>query len=161
VVGDGVLGVVLTAALLVTAAGAVGLVADEAGDTGSATELYVLGQNESGDLVAGSYPSELTVDEPVTLGVGVGTVGTDGLDGTVVVRLERVSTQGETVTVEESTLLDRFPVQVAAGERTVTRHTVRPPVAGERLRLTYRLYDAGGEQPLRRVQLWVTVQADE
>lgn len=159
VAGGGIVGIVLSVVVIVTAAGAVGLVVDETTETGSVTEFYVLGENESGDLVAGSYPETLTVDEPATVGVGVGAAGNGGLDGTVVVRLERVSIQDETVVVEESTELNRISVQVDAGERSVTRHTVRPTVAGERLRLTYRLYGSEAETPLRRLQLWVTVES--
>ncbi|MDZ7745920.1 MAG: DUF1616 domain-containing protein [Halobacteriales archaeon] len=58
--GDGVADVVLTLVVLVAVAGAVGVVANESTSTGSVTEFYILGEDESGNLVAGSYPSNPT-----------------------------------------------------------------------------------------------------
>jgi uncharacterized membrane protein len=156
-VGDGVVGVALTIIVLVTAAGAVGVVADQSTGTASVTEFYVLGENESGDLVAESYPSNVTVGEPTTVGIGVGTSGS-GFDGRVVTTLERVTVDGDTVRVGESRELDRFDVRVSAGETNVTRQTVRPSMAGERLRLTVRLYRNGTDSAIRQVHVWLTVR---
>ena len=150
-------GVVLTVAVLIAAAGAVGVVADESTGGGSVVELYVLGEDESGDLTAGAYPSNATVGEPITAAVGVGT-SESAFDGYVVASLERVTVDGEMVNVTESRRLDRIDFQVAAGDRTVRRHSVQPPMVGERLRLTYRLYRAGSDAPMRQVHVWLTVR---
>lgn len=150
-------GVVLTVLVVVAAAGAIGVVADESTGGGSVVELYVLGQNDSGELAAGDYPSNVTVGEPITAGIGVGT-SDSAFDGYVVTRLERVTVDGETVTVEQSRQLDRSEFRVPAGERTVRRHAVEPSVAGERLRMTYRLYRDGSADPIRRVHFWITVE---
>jgi uncharacterized membrane protein len=157
VVGDGPAGVVLTVLVVAVAVGGVAVVAEDATASGTVTEFYILGQNESGELVAGNYPSNVTVGEPTTVGIGVGTTRPAGFDGRVVASLERVETDGESVTVTESRRLGSFDVQAAAGERSVRRHTVQPTLVGENLRLTYRLYENGAETPLRRVQIWLTV----
>lgn len=157
VVGTGPVSILLTLLVVAVAAGGIAVVAEDATSSGSVTEFYILGESESGDLVAGAYPTNLTVGEPTTLGVGVGTRGQAGFDGYVVASLERVSGGDGSVTVEESRQLDRFDVGVGSGETTVRRHTVQPSMAGERLRLTYRLYERGTDSPFRRVQLRVTV----
>jgi len=159
VVGDGTAGTLLTLVVLLSAAGAVGVVAQESTEPGVVTEFYVLGETDSGELVAGAYPSEATVGEPTTVGIGVGTTGPRAFEGTVVVSLERVTREGDTVWINESRRLDEFGVQVQPGERTERRHTVQPPFAGERLRLTYRLYQQGADSPLRQVHVWLTVNS--
>jgi uncharacterized membrane protein len=149
--------VILSIIVIITVAGAVGVVADESTSSGSVVELYVLGQDDSGELAAGSYPSNVTVGEPVTTGIGVGT-SEAAFDGYVITRLERVTTDGDTVTVRESRQLGRTDVEVPAGERIVYRHTIQPSMAGERLRMTYRLYRTGSDSALRQVHVWVTVE---
>lgn len=156
-VGDGPVGVVLTVLVIAVAAGSVAVVVADSTSSGTVTEFYVLGQDESGELVAGSYPTNLTVGEPTTVGVGVGTTQSEGFDGTVVASLERVTVDGESATVTASRRLGSFDISVASGETTVRRHTVQPPIVGERLRLTYRLSERGSESTFRRVQIWVSV----
>ncbi|MDS0261393.1 DUF1616 domain-containing protein [Haloarcula sp. S1CR25-12] len=155
--GDGVAGTLLTLVVLLSAAGAVGVVAEESANDGLVTEFYLLGEDGSGELVADSYPEAATVGEPTTVGVGVGTTGPRAFDGRVVARLERITREGDTIRVRDARVLDQFSVRVGPGETTVRRHTVQPPFAGERLRLTYRLYRAGADSPLRQVHIWLTV----
>ena len=156
VVGEGPAGLLLTLVVLVSAAGAVGVVAQESTERGEVTEFYILGQNESGALVAEDYPSEVSVGEPTTVGIGLGATGGQ-FEGTVVATLDRVSREGDRVRIRESRRLGEFNVTAAAGETTVRRHTVQPPFAGARLRLTYRLYRQGADSPLRQVHIWLTV----
>ncbi|GGO00938.1 DUF1616 domain-containing protein [Haloarcula pellucida] len=157
VTDEGTLGIALTVLVLVAGVGAVGVVAQEATDAAGVTEFYLLGENDAGELRAGDHPTELTVGDPTTVGVGVGARGPDGFDGTVVGRLERVTVENDTVTVTDSEELVRFPVSVAAGESAVTRHTIRPTTAGDALRLTYRLYRSDAQSPVRQVHVWVRV----
>ncbi|MDS0284553.1 DUF1616 domain-containing protein [Haloarcula onubensis] len=157
VVGEGPAGLLLTLVVLLSAAGAVGVVAHESTEQGVVTEFYVLGQDESGDLVAENYPTNVTVGEPTTVGVGLGAAGSGPFEGTVVASLERVTRENDTVRIRESRRLDTFEMRVQPGETTVRRHTVQLPLAGERLRLTYRLYRRGSDRPLRQVHVWLTV----
>ena len=156
--GDGRLDMVLTLVVLVVAVAAGGVVANESTETGSVTEFYVLGETDSRQLVAGAYPSNLTAGEPVRIGVGVGTTDRSGFDGRVVTSLERLRIEEESVRVTESQRLDAFEVAIEPGETSVSRRTVQPSMVGDGLRLTYRLYEAGADRPLRRVQLRVTVR---
>lgn len=156
-IGEGVVGVLLLLVALGAVAGAVGVVVDESTGTASVTEFYILGEDESGELVAGSYPSNVTVDEPTTVGIGVGTTRS-AFDGHVVTSLERVTVDGDTVRIEESRELGRFDVRVPAGETTVSRRTVRPSMIGEQLRLTARLYRDGSDTVVRRVHVWISVR---
>lgn len=158
ILGDGPVGVALTLAVLLSAAGAVGVVAQESTERGVVTEFYVLGQDESGELVAENYPSNVTVGEPMTVGIGLGATGSGPLAGSVVASLERVTREGDRVRIRESRRLDQFNMTAPAGETVVRRHTVQPPVAGDRLRLTYRLYRQGTDSPLRQVHVWLTVR---
>lgn len=157
VIDESAVNVVLTVLVVLAAAGAVGVVAEESTSDGSVVELYVLGENESGELTAGAYPSNVTAGDPITAGVGVGTSELP-FDGHVTVRLERVTVEGDEVTVRESRRLNRTDIQLEPGERTIRRHTVRPSMVGERLRLTYRLYRNGSDSPLRQVHVWLTVR---
>lgn len=158
VLGRSAVSVALTVLVILAAAGAIGVVADESTSDGSVVELYVLGQSESGELAAGAYPSNVTVGEPITAGIGVG-ASESAFDGHVVARLERVTVEGDTVTVGESRQLGRIDFRVSAGERTVRRHVVQPSMAGERLRMTYRLYRTGSDTPLRQVHIWIAVES--
>ncbi|EMA58870.1 DUF1616 domain-containing protein [Halorubrum lipolyticum] len=157
VIDESAVSVVLTILVVIAAAGAVGVVAEESTGEGSVIELYVLGEDESGELTAEAYPSNVTAGEPITAGVGVGT-SRSSFDGYVSVRLERVTVDGDEVTVRESRRLDRIDIQLTPGERTTRRHTVRPSMVGEQLRLTYRLYRTGSDSPLRQVHLWLRVR---
>ncbi|WP_135301881.1 DUF1616 domain-containing protein [Haloarcula amylovorans] len=159
VAGEGAVGVLLTALVVVAAVGAVGVVAQDSMPSADVTAFYVLGENAAGDLRADSQPKQLTAGEPATVGIGVGVRGPKAFDGTVVGRLERVSVDGDSVRVRRSQELARFPVQVGAGESVIERHTIRPSMTGERLRLTYRLYRAGDQSPARQVHVWTTVSA--
>jgi uncharacterized membrane protein len=156
VAGEGIVGVVLTLVVVVAAVGAVGVVVEQSAETEPVTELYILGETESGERVADGYPSNLTAGEPTTLDVGVGAT-TAAFEGTVVARLERVRVRGDSVRVTESRQLGSFAVSVPADERVLREHTVRPTMVGERLRLTYRLYQRGSSSPRQQVHIWVSV----
>ncbi|MFC7096429.1 DUF1616 domain-containing protein [Halobaculum marinum] len=158
VAGDGPVGVVLTLLVVAVAVGGVAVVVADTTSSGTATEFYILGETESGELVAGNYPRNLTVGERATVGIGVGTTRLNGFDGSVVASLERVSVDSETATVTESRQLGSFEVSVASGKTVVRRHTIQPQMVGERLRLTYRLYERGSESPFRRIQIWLRVR---
>ena len=157
-VGESPLGVVLTLLVVATAVGSVAVIAEDTTSPGSVTEFYVLGGAEAGDLVAGAYPSNLTVGEPATVGIGVGASRESGFEGRVVATLERLDVGPNTTRITSSQRLGGFDITVPSGERTVRRHTIQPTMVGDRLRLTYRLYERGVDRPVRRVQVWVSVR---
>ena len=160
-VGGGPAGVLLTVVVVVAAVGAAGVVAEEATSSAPTTELFVLGSDGTDTGADGAYPTNLTVDRPTDVTVGVGVSGSRGLDGTVVGHLERVAVDGDAVTVTRRWEVARFDVSVGGDERTLVDHAVTPPRPGERLRLTYRLYEEGAERPVRQVHVWVSVAAPD
>lgn len=164
------------AVLLVAALATVGFAA--VAPSGGHTELYLLTENESGDLVAGDYPSNVTVGENRSLTLGVHNNWKTAADYTVVVQFQRVATNGTAdgeasasparsaegdVRVLERTETHRFTPSLAPNETWHRRHTVSPPFAGERVRLVYLLYrDDPPREPTvsnadREVHLWLDV----
>jgi len=65
----------------------------------ASTEFYLLTENESGDLVAAGYPTNMTRGESGSLVVGIGNQGHESVEYTVVVELQRVEIVNGTATV--------------------------------------------------------------
>jgi uncharacterized membrane protein len=157
---------VFVAVSLVVAAASAGYVVAFGSAEGD-TELYLLSQKESGELEAGSYPEvlEQSRTEPLTLGV-------DNHEGesvayTVVVKLQRTQTTGESATVVEERELRRFVPTVEDGGTWTTTYGVTPTMTGDDVRLAVLLYR--GEAPqnptlesaYRATHLWVEVTRSE
>ncbi len=143
------------------------------------TEFYLLTENESGDLVADGYPTEMTAGEPTALTVGVGNNEHRTETYTVVAELQRVRTVNDTrvrttsdgtdvrrvneTIVEEATEVARFRPTVRDNGTWLRSHTVTPRRTGERLRLQYLLYREEPPEPpnrsaaYRELHLWVNV----
>lgn len=160
VVGDGVVGVVLTLVVVAVAVGAVGVVAEDATSQATSVELFVLGTDESGTLLAGEHPSNLTRGSPATFTVGVGVSGVRPVDGRVVGRLERVVDSERGLRIRDAQEVATFDVRAVPGERTLVEHTVTPSMTGERLRLRYRFYPDDRSEPTRSVHVWVAVATE-
>ena len=130
------------------------------------TEFYLLTENETnGELVADEYPTEFVRGEPKPLIVGIENHERRPLNYTVLVALQRIENRNDSTTVVEQRRLRRFQVRVGANGSRLRRHTVSPPIAGERLRLTYLLYrgavpsDPTAENAYREIHLSVNVSA--
>ncbi len=178
--GDALLNVVMVLSILL-AVSSVGYAVMVPKEGESFTELYLLTQNDSGDLVADDYPTNFTEGEGKSLYVGVGNHEHEPVNYTVVVELQRVdvqyfengtrvsnvtnSTNVTNVSVEvlEAETLRTFTPTVAANETWQERHTVTPTLVGDRLRLVYLLYKGDApanpttENAYREVHLWVNV----
>ncbi|WP_254838767.1 DUF1616 domain-containing protein [Natronomonas marina] len=157
-----VVNVVLVAGLAVAVAG-VGLAVATTDNGERYTEFYLLAENDSGELVADGYPTELSVGKPTELHVGVANREAEPVTYTVVVQLQRVERTEAGRTVTERFGVDSFRVRAGAGETVQRRHAVEPTVAGEGFRLTYLLYagaapsDPSTSNAYRSVHLWVDV----
>jgi uncharacterized membrane protein len=133
------------------------------------TEFYLLSEGgETGESVAGRYPTALEPGEPRTVRVGIENQEGRRTNYTVVAELQTVETvDGERVVVER-TELDRFDATVDPGETAVRprRLTAEPIRPGEKHRVAFHLYrgpapEAPNEEgAYRRTHLWVTVSAD-
>lgn len=151
------------AVLLAVSTMAYAMAAPQEGEGFSTLGVYT--ENESGDLVADGYPTELAVGEPADLVAAVENHERRDVDYTLVVELQRVRTDGDSATVVEDAVLDRETRTVAAGETWTWRHQVAPTFAGEQLRVTYYLYrgdapdDPSAETAYRRAFVWVNVTA--
>jgi len=104
------------------------------------TELYLLTDDGSGDLVAADYPTAFTAGEPRSQYVGVTNREGETVSYTLLVEIQRVTVTNDSIRVREREPLRQFDPQLADGERWRRNHTVAPTMTGERLRLTYLLY---------------------
>ena len=157
---DGALNVALILSMVV-ALSAIGyaLVAPQGG--ASATEYQLLTENESGELVASGYPDAIPPGESEELIVAVTNGDDDVQTYTVVVEVQRIEEQNDSVAVLEQAELDRMQMTVQGGATTRQRHTVTPPITGETLRISYYIYrgDAPADADAESADehLWITV----
>lgn len=161
--GDAALNVLLVVSvLLATASVGYAVAVPKQGE--SFSELYLLTEDEDGELVADGYPTELVAGEPASLVVGVGNQEHRAVNYTVVVSLQRVEIANNSTTVLEQDRLRTFSPRVEHNETWTRRHRIEPTMTGERLRLTYLLYKGSApsspsvETAYREVHLWVTVR---
>ncbi|WP_207212762.1 DUF1616 domain-containing protein [Halogeometricum borinquense] len=131
------------------------------------SELYLLTEDESGDLVADEYPTEFIRGEAKPLHIGIGNHEGREVQYTVVAQLHRVERQNNATVVRERTELHRYTQTVGANSTWSTKTTVSPSMTGDRLRLTYLLYKGSApENPTidnayRENHLWVNVSAPQ
>jgi len=169
---DAVLNVLLVASVLLATA-SVGYAVAVPKEGESFTQFYILTENEDGELVADDYPTEFTQGESKSLVVGIGNQEHRAMNYTVVVELQEVRIENESttatdggnlsITVVNESELRRFQTELAHNETWHLQHNVTPTTTGERLRLTYLLYQ--GEPPAnptvenayRELHLWVNV----
>ncbi|WP_416840452.1 DUF1616 domain-containing protein [Haloferax sp. DFSO52] len=162
---DAMLNVVL-AVSVVLAMGSVGYAVAVPKDGESFSELYLLTENDEGELVADGYPETLVRGEPASLVVGIGNQEQQSVNYTTVVLLQRVEVKNNSTTVLEEDRLKTFTTRLAHNETWHRPHQIRPTMTGERLRLTYLLYKGpppaspSTENAYREVHLWVSVQND-
>ena len=164
---DAALNVLLVASVLL-AAGSVTYAVAVPQQGEQFTEFYLLTENESGDLVADGYPTNMTAGESEELVVGIGNHEHSTETYTVIVQLQRVrivNASNGTVEVVETERLDRMEAQVGHNETWLRKHDVTPTMTGERLRLKYLLYidevpaEPRADNAYRDLHLWVNVSA--
>ncbi|WP_336003528.1 DUF1616 domain-containing protein [Halorientalis halophila] len=126
------------------------------------TEVSLLTGNESAERL-GDYPRNLTVGETSELVLAVKNHEQRTQNYSVVVQLQRVSTDGNTTDVHERQTVTRFGERVESGSEWRAPHEFTPQLAGEDLRLTYLVYR--GEPPegpttdsaYRHLHVWTNV----
>lgn len=159
---DAVVAAVLLASVL-TAVSVTGFVLLAPLEAEAYTSTTLLTEDESGELVAAGYPSELAVGGGAELTLRV--ENHEGVETTytVVAELQRVETRGDTVAVLERDRLFEERETVAAGGTWLMEHTVAPAMTGSDLRLTYHVYrgeppaDPGVDSAYRTTYVWVDV----
>lgn len=131
---------------------------------GGHEQLSLFTESSNGELIAADYPSELIEGESASLVVAVSNERAEATEYTVVIQLQRVDDDGD---VEEREELTRFSNTVDAGDRWERPHEVTPTMTGDRLRLTYLLYDGDPpSEPTRasadhEVYVWLEVSGGE
>lgn len=130
---------------LVAATGAVGYALAAPQDGEQFSTVSVLTETETGERVAGNYPTDLdtTGDRPLVTAV-------ENHEGErtryeLVVAVERIDTSGEPLRVTERVVLHRAVETVPDGGTWYYRHDLRPVLEGGNLRVSYLLYE--GEAP--------------
>lgn len=153
--------VLLLSVLLATASIGFALAVPNGGS--SYSSLYLGTENEAGELTASGYPTELQRNESATLTVGVKNREGAQISYTVVAELQRVERTGETLSVRDTSELDRFEFTIGADETWELQHSITPRMEGDNLRLQYSLYkgtvgaNPSADATYRTTYLWVTV----
>jgi len=104
------------------------------------TELYLLTENETGELTASGYPQNLASSQPQPLYVGVRNRERVETRFTVVVTVDRVAATGNSSVVIERSEVDRFSKTLTPNQWWRQGYTVDTPLSGSNLRLTHYLY---------------------
>lgn len=102
------------------------------------SEMSLLTESEGGELVAGQTPDQVAAGEEIPVVLQVTNSHSEAQSYSVVVQLQRVNENGG---VTERRELDRFQHRVGADSTWRNPHTVAVPTAGDRLRVTYLLYE--------------------
>lgn len=126
-------------------------------------DYLLLTRSGDGGFVSSGYPTEFTRGESEELIVGIVNHAEEPASYSVVVELQRVRGEGESLQVVEQSELTRFGATVGAGETWYGPHDVAPDLAGEDLRLVYYFYrgDAPADPSMAtaddHLHLWVDV----
>ena len=129
----------------------------------SYTDYLLLTRSTDGGFVSSGYPTELTRGEGEELVVGVVNHAEEPVSYSVVVELQRMRGEGESMQVVERSEQTRFGATVGAGETWYRPHEVSPDLVGEDMRLVYYFYrgDAPAEPSMAtaddHLHLWVDV----
>jgi uncharacterized membrane protein len=159
-------GVLLNVALaisVIVALGTLGGALASPADGQSSSELTLLTQNESGDLVTEGYPTQFSSGESQDMTVQVENNEGEETTYTVVVVVQRVDAGDGSVTVLEQEAVTRLQNTVGQNETWTERHSVAPEMLGNDLRLQYLLYkgdppaDPSSENAYRSAYIWISV----
>jgi uncharacterized membrane protein len=159
-------GVVLNVALaisVVVAMGTLGGALASPADGQSSSELTLLTQNESGELVTDGYPTQFSSGESQDMTVQVENNEGEETAYTVVVVVQRVDASDGSVTVLEQEEVTRLQTTVGQNDTWTERHSVAPEMLGNDLRLQYLLYkgdppaDPSTENAYRSAYIWISV----
>lgn len=159
---DAVLNVLLAISILL-AVGSVGYAVMVPPDGEQFTEYYLLTEDDDGELVAGDYPEDVTVNESFELILGIENHEHESMNYSTVVQLQDVETQNNETVVQDRHQLERMDFTLDHEEELYHYHNITPDITGDNLRLQYLLYtDEPPDSPTRDnayrdVHLWMNV----
>ncbi|ELY37690.1 DUF1616 domain-containing protein [Natronorubrum tibetense] len=154
---------VLLVASVVLAVGTVSYAVVVPPDHERFSAVYLLGEDDDGELVMDNYPEEFIQGEPQEIIVGVDNHEHRTVDYTVVVLEQSVVEAGNETVVEDQRELERFETQLDHDETWHHPHDVAPTMTGEDVRLVWLLYpDDVPDEPAMEsapyaAQLWIDV----
>ena len=168
--GEAILNIVLVAVVILSVVVGAGIApAQEEG----VTEFYLLSEGDDGEFTASDYPSTLARGESHSFLVGVGNGEYEPLKYTVVVKIQRLGPDNETVTDGGGDVenggdgnRDRLTATLRHDQSRRFEHTVTPEMSGDNVRLVYLLYT--GPPPANpqtsnaylELHLWLTVDSE-
>ena len=164
---DGLLNVLLVLSILL-AVGTVtfAIVVPPQGEQFSA--IYILTEDDDGDLVAANYPSEFELGDSAEIVVGVDNNEHRAVEYTVVVVEQAVEIDGNESTVLDQRELDRFETGLEHNESWHHHHEIEPTIVGDDVRIVWLLFldDDVPAEPTREdtdytVHLWVNVSESD
>ena len=130
------------------------------------TEFYLVTEQDDGELVADEYPTEFTLGESQPLVVGIGNHEHRTVEYSLVVELQEVTVENDTVTVHDSEqLLQRQPT-LSDGETVHEEVQITLETEGEQLRLAFMLFKGAApsdptiDNAYRETHLWIDVSDD-
>jgi uncharacterized membrane protein len=136
--GETALNVVLGISVLVAVASA-GFVFTVPNDGTTYTTAALYAENDEGELVAGSFPTEMTAGETAELVLAVENHHGRSVDYTVVAMLQKTDREGSVVAERRFATFERT---VGADATWRQPHRVTPSLVGERVRVTYLVYES-------------------
>ncbi|MFC7138988.1 DUF1616 domain-containing protein [Halosimplex aquaticum] len=129
------------------------------------TTMTLVTENESGEYVAGDFPSNLSSGEEASLVVNVENHEGASAEYSVVPVVQRVATDNGSAVVVERRQFDPFNLAVDRGESVYERHTFEARLTGSNVRIVYLLYrGAPPDNPTvdsayRYVHVWLNASA--
>lgn len=158
---------VLTALLVASillAAGGVAYAVTTPADGERFSEVYVLSENDDGELVADDYPTEFDAGESRELVFGIDNNEHETTEYSVVVVEQDVESDGDELEVDEQREIDRFDIQLDHGATWQQQHDVEPTITGENVRIVWLVYldgdvpsDPSMENAAYQIHLWIDV----
>ncbi|WP_255170527.1 DUF1616 domain-containing protein [Natrononativus amylolyticus] len=160
---DAALNVLLVAAI-VLAVGSVAYAVAVPPQGEQFSAVYILTEDDDGDLVAADYPDELVAGEAAEIVLGVDNHEHRTVDYTVVMVEQEVETAGNETVVTEQNELERFETRLSHNDSWHHPHELEPTMTGDDIRIVWLLYpDEVPEEPSTEnteysVHLWVDVE---
>ncbi|SDK72354.1 DUF1616 domain-containing protein [Natronorubrum texcoconense] len=128
----------VVSALLVV--GTVGYAAVTSPEDESYSAIYLLTEDEDGELVADEYPAEFEPGEEREVIVGIDNHEHRPTEYTVVVAEQAVDVSDGEVTVDEQRELERFDTRLEHGETRILSNEFEPTMSGSDVRIVWLLY---------------------
>ncbi|WP_247000833.1 DUF1616 domain-containing protein [Halosolutus gelatinilyticus] len=136
--------------------------------TDSYSAIYLLTEDEDGELVADDYPTEFELGEEREVIVGIDNHEHRPVNYTVVVAEQDIESNESEVVVDEQRELDRFDIRLEHDETRLRTDEFQPTITGRDVRIVWLLYldgDVPDDPSVKNadyyVDLWVEVTDDE